>query len=368
MRRILSKSIGILMLAGVAACDAADPLEAPASSQPPSFSSDVEMVTYGLARALQSADNQAFLRDRLRESPWVEHKLLLQEFLLAESATPLFDSMAKELATSTDSLRSLVEALPEMDLYMPRQHDRRSWQVGDSMVVLNLRDLDGDNAFGFTFDGRPTSYLDTSSDAAILMLHDAERKGRRIHAQADVPGQVVEDQNDGTLSLVITTWHANGSTSVVDYADLPYAAISPIAVLKAADLTPDLTSSFSLVGSTELEFIQPFFDDGLAGQCEGRTENYFVPVGTTKNPNEHTTWSAGGLGCTVTGVPVWDMQAIILNQSIEHVFGAKVAIQLWEDDSWPNGDDNYGWFDFFYATRDGAVGNGYATVGLESYY
>lgn len=256
-RTILLLSASTVFLAGLVAC--ADSVTSPRTGKPENLvvnnstvsgESDARLVARALALAMRDAAARIAVRDALRASPLTEHKLVLGTFVQTPPGRIVIAAAAREAGSTVAALDSLIRGLPEADFYMPGRAHRRSWQANGSMLVAAAFSNDLSTLTAYTPGGAEVRVPNGSAGAGppLLLIQPAERKSRRIGAQAPTAGSVIEDQNDGQLSGTMVRYLQSGDSIVTDLADI---------------LTPSINGGVRLLVECDPQSIE--CDDGGGG-------------------------------------------------------------------------------------------------------
>ena len=181
-----------------------------------------DLVARGFAAAMRDPAIRLAVRDAMRASPLTEHKLLLHEFVKTPTGVALVAAGADKLRISPDEFADALSQLPAMDFYVPSQTGRRTWKGGSSVRVGYLLDKRGERARAFDHSGAPTRLVQgmATPGSATFVLQAAERTARRIGPQASVPGDAIEDANDGTIGGSIVEYLPDGTTRETQLADI----------------------------------------------------------------------------------------------------------------------------------------------------
>jgi hypothetical protein len=349
------------LLAGIIAATACsdpstapDPLSASRNGDPAAVGREVARM---IAVAMKDRAIQESVRDAMRASEMAQHKIELQAFLTSSAGRRLAVAAARAGNISDSEFAAIVRKLPTLDFFVPNSADRKQWRTGKPLAVGALFDDDAWTTTAFRQDGEPFTYDGRSANqTALFLLLPEEPKGKRVHPQARVPGDAIQDENDGELAFAMTVPGPNGA-QYIDGSHVPMAA--------RVNTSPPLPSTVRFVRSnssvldTKGAYIYgflPYFDDGLSGACEVHWENYYVPNGTG-SWTQHTRWPLSGEvsgGCG--GTMYWDIYngyslaaRKILNawpgDPSDYPY-SKIAIEAWESDA-SSGDDAQGWTDFF---------------------
>ena len=123
---------------------------------------------------------------------------------------------------SMDSVDIILAQLPALDFYIPSDEQRRSWKGEAGGVHVGFANRERKTTFqAYDADGVGGDRIDAlrHSSGATFLLQNAQRKSRRIHPQASVPGTTIEDADDGQLSGSFVQYFPDGSTKVTELAD-----------------------------------------------------------------------------------------------------------------------------------------------------
>lgn len=282
-------------------------------------------ITRALAMALGDSDVRAQVRDAMRASPFTEHKLVLQDFIKTPNGQHMLDVAARTAGVERVTIEQLISQLPKMDFYMPVREHRLTWRATPD-VVLATEFADTPPINGYTTDGRPvrTDFIHSSTPGrAILVMHPAEPKSIRINPQASVPGEVIQELDDGELGGTIITRNSDGSTSVIEMATM------------AAD-EPPLSPCPDYDGVGPATYLKGFYINdplGENGSLELRIKAAKQLSSLEKN-------------IILTGLAPYQQYCVwehILDAVPDGPFGPNVSVQAWESDAteWFYGDDDY---------------------------
>jgi hypothetical protein len=157
-------SFGMLALVAiVAACErptptasTEEPVPSPAPESPASVHSAeraaMDRLARRLARALADPDFRAFLRRELDQSPFVEHKLQLQNFLRGNDRRALKE-VARLSAASEAAVDAEAGAAIPLEIYFPVPAHWAEWAGGPEVLVASARG-DRDAPVAYDVNGR----------------------------------------------------------------------------------------------------------------------------------------------------------------------------------------------------------------------
>jgi hypothetical protein len=177
----------------------------------------------GIAMAMADPDIREDVRDAMRASLITQHRLVLHEYLASPEADDLVASVAQALGSDPAAVRTLAAQLPDADFFVPAREDRRTWKATPNLVVTGLvqRPEDGFST-GFRPGGTRTrvAFNRANPGVAVFQISPTEFRGRRIDPQANVPGDVIEEANDGVISGRYIWTPVNGTPVTIELADL----------------------------------------------------------------------------------------------------------------------------------------------------
>jgi hypothetical protein len=188
-----------------------------------------DLVARGFAAAMSDPAIRIAVRDAMRASPLTEHKLGFQEFLHTPAGAALATAAAGKLSVTAAAFADAVSALPDMDFYIPDEVARKTWKGGADIRVGYLLNAAGETAPAYGPSGIVSRFIDGigTPGKASFIIERAERKARRIGPQPSVPGDVIQDPNDGIIGGSIVEYLPDGTTRETDLADI--YATGPVA-------------------------------------------------------------------------------------------------------------------------------------------
>ncbi|MCR4338428.1 MAG: hypothetical protein NUW01_00925 [Gemmatimonadaceae bacterium] len=300
-----------------------------------------QWLSQGIAVALSDPKVRLLVKDAFRNSPYTEHKLVIQDWLRTAEAEPVVRLIAAGLNMTSLGLLARADSLPRLDFYVPRKADRRAWS-GTPHVFVAL-DLDGDHRSlnGFS-SARPGLVRNATFAEPLILLHPEEPKGHRIGRQQQRAGPTIQDSDDGEVAIVIVRSLPDGTTSSVDVGreNSPGSPPGPSWYIEV-ESDPGYSSSgggasppdTTLLGVLEVLDICDNWDCYQGNEFDFRTK-YFSSNGT----------ELAAQTLMVTGIPA-DSRTIV-NQPL--IFRELLAyttnymqIFVKEIDGWPNPDDSW---------------------------
>ncbi|MFL5539470.1 MAG: hypothetical protein ACJ8J0_10785 [Longimicrobiaceae bacterium] len=339
------KFSGSVLLLGalLAGCDRSQPTHSPGAAAP---KSGLAAVTYGFSQALRNDEVRATVRNAMRASLVSEHKLVLQEYVRTQSGQLLVETAAAAAGLTPAALRSQIDALPELDFYVASRDQRRSWQGSAKIAVVANAEQDAKVFPGFDASGKPVQQLGHEAMPgveAVFVMHRAEEKFLRVYPQANVPGTVIQEPEDGEENGMLELKDADGKITRTQYVDMvpggrlpqvdPNAATGPMWFPQASVVTSGPGVFFT--------WIQMEKGDGV-GACELK----FFTVLLDANGNSdgtQATHTAGSVECPGT-IHTWETRFPPRGRRgstyLPHYPYSWVRVDLYEEDT--IGDDYFG--------------------------
>ena len=181
---------------------------------------ELGQIAYATAEALTSSDVRANVLSAMRASVRVEHSLLLGDYLVSVDGADLLNHSARALKLTENEFHQKVLTLPVLELVVPIRDHRLDWTGSPHIGVAGSLDSD---AMEFTVYG-PSGMTRNAVGIPQLREYDAffqirpqEGFGTRIGRQADVPGRVIQDPDDGEQAVIVTVTMDDGEPRSVDY-------------------------------------------------------------------------------------------------------------------------------------------------------
>lgn len=226
-------------------------LSGPSAALGANASEALDQVARALALALGDPAVRTLVKDELRASPYVAHKVVLQDFVRTVGGGRVLAAAAQRAGVTATALAASVASLPAVDLVVPRREDRLTWDGTGPVTVLATLDRRPQQAHAYTPDGGVVTYAarDTVKGATLLMLRPAKSNGRRMDPQPAGPGRTIQDANDGEVSVTYVVSRRGGDSTVTGFASLRELRTFN-AARGAAAATPRAGSGFSAVRSS----------------------------------------------------------------------------------------------------------------------
>ena len=337
--RHTTRLAGALALALLAAgCDA--PATAPEAA-PPVATAEAELQHVARAFALAMRDDAARLavRDALRDSPWDEHQVRLQELAATPAGRRVVAAAAAAVGEDAARMQARIDALPPLDFYVPSREQRLAWRgTADVTVAASLDPENGKPIGGFDRAGRAVGHALQAGGGAVLLLAPAEPRAERSRRQPLGRGDVIQAADDGVALPTFTWTDASGKSTTV--------TLDPQAPgLRGGG---ESTTQNHSGDKTYLDYIKIYFGDG-AGDVELQVRADFrAPDGSYLGQG---TWSNYSTIANSSQSP----HVALLNEVIPDSGTAKVTLAVWEIDTCSGcgggADDIYGLRDFFWGDR-----------------
>lgn len=209
-----------------AACSDAVPGNVTAPPDVPAANSPDQLVARAIAAGLAEQTHRRSLHAALRDSRWMDHKLLLQEYLRTDAGAELASRAAVAAGMSEDAFLAKVSGLAPMDLYLPFREHRLAWRATENVFVVATGSLDPVSAIAYGPDGRAVILrrADGVPNVALLVLHPAEPRIALAPGAIRQSGDAIELPEDAAKGTQAQLLEAGQCTDTI-YCDAPELAI-----------------------------------------------------------------------------------------------------------------------------------------------
>ena len=180
-------------------------------------------VAGALARGLASPDARRQILAAMRASTEVEHQLILGEYLGSPEGRDLLAGSAAALNTDEAAFLARVARLDEVAqlvISVPLREHRLTWRGSPDIGVAGSWDPDVLDFAIHEPGGRraeATEMRHIQRYGAFFYVAPRENWGTRIGHQADVPGAVIQDPDDGETAVVWTYKVGDAEPLTLDY-------------------------------------------------------------------------------------------------------------------------------------------------------
>ena len=353
---MLKRTLPVIFLAAsLAACaDASAPTSA--ANVPEPAEATMQQAARGIALALGDPAVRADVRDAMRASLLVQHRLVFHDFVASAQGQRFVSAVARALEMDEAGARALFARLPDdTDFFVPAREDRRAWQATANVAVvgLALRPENGE-AVAFTPRGDRVRVLleRVQPGTALFQLSPTEFRDRRVNPQADIPGAVIEDANDGTYGGRFTWTEANGESVTVDLAEISGPNARPLLNLDDCRYARECVGEGGggIVAPSDTTFLEHFYihynEPNACGDPDPTFKARFYSAAGTLLVTAQIDYSE-----IAQYTDVYPHQPILFKR-IREGSGEKINIQVIDRDSWfCGGDDDKGNRDFLASDR-----------------
>lgn len=207
-----------LMATTIACADGAPTgARAPASAEERQAHATASAATLarGLALAMRRETTRAAVLAAMRASPYTRHALSLQQFAQTREGTLALREGSRALGLRDRDLANLVRDAAPLELSVPARADRMTWR-GTSNLAVSARVARGsDRSPAYTVDG--AMLTDPDRPGASYVAIDVRPAGiwiLRVTPQANRPGPVIQDVEDGEIGVALVEHRAFGDSTV----------------------------------------------------------------------------------------------------------------------------------------------------------
>lgn len=312
------------------------------SQNVPLANQSIEQVAHAIAGAMRDGRVRETVLVAMRDSPWNEHKIVLQDFLSSEAGAPVLAASAKAAGESPNEFLSLAASLPALDFYVPSRAERRSWRGTEAISIEASLNFEGGAVFRFGPGGTPIHSIEHTPGGAVALIHPAELKIKRLNPQEQGSGGVIESTSDGQDAYSFRWVGADGKVVQPDMQRF----LGSFAESSHLDSGSGIRRSVTAVSATDQTRLGciAINDWEDSGNNEVVVRYYFYePDGTYRGYGEYTytEFESNSQKCPGTAV---------LNEVMPDLGQARINADVWESDCgcFGNGDDHVGSRDFFY--------------------
>ena len=164
-------------------------------------------IAKAMAFAMESTDVRTRILEAMRASPRVDHSLILGDYLSEARAQDFLRASASALNLSAVQFLSMIQGFPELEFVVPFTEHRLAWTGTSGIALGALWDSDATDLTVYEASGDIRRIKDVNPLGryeALFVVRPRETAGTRIGRQADVPGPVIQDPNDGEDAIVVS--------------------------------------------------------------------------------------------------------------------------------------------------------------------
>lgn len=215
MRRIVWSAVFGAILAG---CAVQEDLP-PAPTLPAPAIAGIGEVGRAIAIATSSRVVRLDIRDALRASPFVSHKVRLVDLLSMEGKPSLLLLTSRALKESPGDVLKRVRELGDVDVFLGTRQFRTTWTGVEELVVASGSTIEG---MGLYDDHGVSLNGSTYNSQAVLTVMPAESHELLRRADPDVGplGETVARVGESNVAGYTETLDRNGILSRLDFYDV----------------------------------------------------------------------------------------------------------------------------------------------------
>lgn len=323
MRRLARIVAAMGAVAIFAACS--EPSTKPSASPPPGPGPDASAVGTLAARAIAIALVEPEIRQQIlgdmRDSPFSEHKLVLQDYFRTPGGERVLDAIQRA-GIDAGKLRSALQGAARIQFYVPNTAQRSSWQgTADVLVAASL--IQDPPTLGFAPTGQPVPIelgkgKMPSGIGALFVLQWAEPMFRRW-AGPTAAKETIQMPNESQMGSGHVVKDESGRIiSTTDDMDTGLFGVTASAITASAT-AGEPAGTYLTTLSNDAGVCDHFLCDDL--------EFEFIST-ATDDPNVYT--SAELTGISTDAGSVWHgLWQVHTSRAIN---GVKIETQVWEVD------------------------------------
>lgn len=165
-------------------------------------------LAQAVSQAMASVAVRKDILKAMRASSQVEHQLVLTAYLGSRQGASLLERTAEVFSSPALALQVRIGELAELAelvISAPLREHRMTWRGNANLGVAGTWDSDDQDLVVFKADGsqrRVTQLATLSEYDAFFLIRPRESWGTRIGRQADVPGLVIQESEDGEIAVI----------------------------------------------------------------------------------------------------------------------------------------------------------------------
>jgi hypothetical protein len=298
----------------------------------------LDSLSRGLARALAVRANRFIVLSAMRGSRFVDGQVDAATFFSRTSSRQLVRDIEKANGWLAGTLASRVRAYPGIALQLPFRSHRLAW-TGDGLVrVAGLLNTESELARTFRSDG----------ESSVLTPDEARGQSEAfvLLAPSEATDERAQSRSTGAIEIVGEALAAKRITYVSSSGDTTITTLQQVISGQDRNLTVSSLNG-SNADSTKLGFFQANgYQDGY-GALEMRLRTKFYrPDGSLDG---EVTYERND----VTPGTAYNLDDLLISRRIPDASGARINIEVWEDDCdcFGNDDDYYGQRSFIIGDR-----------------
>lgn len=179
-------------------------------------------MAYAVVSALDNPEVRESVHAAMDASPYLEHKLVLQEFLETPEGSELQGSLSNVLGGES-MLTDLLAEFPNLDFYLPFDHHRETWEhANNNLWAVCEIDPDAKEVTAYHPDGssrvlNSREQVRQAEISAMFSLHRAKAKFLRNPATtAGTPGMQTDKDDWKTGISKIENYQTDGGIASGD--------------------------------------------------------------------------------------------------------------------------------------------------------
>jgi hypothetical protein len=177
-------------------------------------------IARSLALALEDQDTRDGVLRSFRASPYVMHKLFLQDFVATPAGRRIAGRAAAAVGATEEYWLRTVGALPRLEFSVPRRADRLTWRGTDNVAVALVANRQLPSRVYTAIGSLDTA--DARRDALVVIrLAPAGSELYRSKPQRSVSGSVIQDADDGEGGVQYIRQRSDGTELLLDLMRAP---------------------------------------------------------------------------------------------------------------------------------------------------
>jgi hypothetical protein len=353
-------ALPLILVLAAAACADRGPTSTVTTPTGSPADQSLQTVSGAVAAALAQPQVRADVRDAMRASPLVQHRLAFRAFLQSPKGGSLLSGMADAMGTDAAGVLGAFTQLPDLDFYVADREDRRTWTATNNVAVAAALRLSADRLMPrFTPAGasEPATYGERDPGMVTFYITPAGERFRRVDPQPARAGAVIEDANDGTYGGRFTWTPTGGKSVVMELADMAGVARNGTVQFQIAmpcDPESQIENCSSGGGgggggytapadTTRLDYYYVHYEDGCGEPDPSIIAKHYDAAGNLTSEGKIEYSEVARLSDVYPRAP-------LIFRRVRQGSGERINVRIVDRDSWfCGGDDDKGNRDFYWS-------------------
>lgn len=192
-----------------------------------------------LAAAVEAPSAAGAVFAALKNSPYSEHKIVIQDLILSPDGSPLLAALAEVRGSTVEEVKAGLLGTRSLDLYIPNAAHRERWTGTEALIVADAREYAdgrlpvwGPTGIAATIDPRKGT-----TPEILLLIQPSEVKAFRVALYSERPAAGVQALGESQEGGLVIRAGVDGLPDTIQLAELARGGRDP--GLQLAQACPD---------------------------------------------------------------------------------------------------------------------------------